>query len=134
MARSLTTAVRNALAANHVIACHLVRLDLDTGALRFATAGHDVYWDSATWTGAGSLGSIEAISEGLALEARGVRLSLSGIPTALVSAALSEPVQGRRLRIWLAAFDPETHAILADPVLEWDGRIDTLTIIDGASQ
>lgn len=133
MARSLTTAVRNALAADHVIACHLVRLDLDTGALRFATAGHDVYWDSATWTGAGALGSLEAIGEGLNLEARGVRLSLSGIPTALVSAALSEPVQGRRLRIWLATFDTTTGAIIADPALEWDGRIDQMQIIDGAT-
>lgn len=133
MARSLTTAVRNALAVDHVIACHLVRLDLDTGALRFATAGHDVYWDSATWTGAGALGSIEAISEGLDLEARGVRLSLSGIPTALVSAALSEPVQGRRLRIWLATFDTTTNAILADPALEWDGRIDQMQIVDGVA-
>lgn len=133
MARSLTTAVRNALAADHVIACHLVRLDLDTGALRFTSAGHDVYWDSATWTGAGALGSIEAIGEGLDLQARGVRLSLSGIPTSLVSAALSEPVQGRRLRLWLAAFDTATHAIIADPVLEWDGRIDQLQIIDGVT-
>ena len=122
-----------ALSADHVIACHLVRLDLDTGALRFATAGHDVYHDSATWTGAGALGSIEVIGEGLNLEARGVRLSLSGIPTSLVSAALSEPVQGRRLRIWVAAFDPATHAILADPALEWDGRIDQMQIVDGVA-
>jgi len=133
MARSLTTAVRTALSADHVIACHLVRLDLDTGALRFATAGHDVYWDSATWTGAGALGSIDSISEGMNLEARGVRLGLSGIPTALVSAALSEPVQGRRLRIWQAVFDTTTNAIIADPVLEWDGRIDTMQIVDGGA-
>jgi len=131
--RSLTTAVRTALSADHVIYAHLVRLDLDTGALRLTTAGHDLYHDTATWTGAGALGSIEAISEGLNLEARGIRLGLSGIPTAIVSAALSEPVQGRRLRIWLAAFSTTTNAILADPVLEWDGRIDTMQIIDGGA-
>ena len=133
MARSLTTAVRTALSADHVIACQLIRLDLDTGALRFCSAGHNVYHDSATWTGAGALGSIEPISEGLNLEARGVRLSLSGIPTSLVSAALSEPVQGRRLRLWLALFSTTTGAILADPVLEWDGRIDTMQIVDGGN-
>ena len=133
MARSLTTAARTALSADHVIYCHLVRLDLDTGALRFTSAGHNISYDSATWTGAGGLGAIDTISEGLNLEARGIRLSLSGIPTSLVSAALSEPVQGRRLRLWLALFDTTTNAIIADPVLEWDGRIDTMQIIDGGN-
>lgn len=132
MARSLTTTLRNALAADHVIKCELVQLDLDVadgGTQRYASAGTDVSWGGYTWTGAGVLGKIERIEEGASLEARGIRMSLSGVPSSLISVALGAHVQGRRARIYSAVFDTATNQII-DAILEWDGRIDTMQIVD----
>lgn len=129
MPRSLTTTQRTASRADHVIRAHLVELALDTGTLRFAQAFHNIKYGGHTWIGAGALGMIERIKEGVALEARGVRMALSGVPTALVAAALSELYAYRPCRIYVAFYHRDTNKLIDTPVLEWAGLISTMRSI-----
>lgn len=131
MARSLTTAQRTALAGDHVIRAHLIEIGLDSGAVRFCDASHSINYNSKTWVGAGALGAIEPISEGLELESRGVRLTLSGVPTAIASAVLSESLVFRLVKIWVALYDRDTHALIGTPVLEWFGLLDNAQLVTG---
>jgi hypothetical protein len=43
---------------------------------------------------------------------------------------VSEPIQGQRAQLWLGFLD-ENFALITDPVLIFDGRMDTLEITDG---
>lgn len=131
MARSLTTAQRTALAGDHVIRAHLIEIGLDSGAVRFCDASHSIDYDSKTWVGAGALGAIEPITEGVELQARGVRFTLSGVPTAIASAVLSEALVFRPVKIWVALYDRDTHALIDTPVLEWSGLLDNAQLVTG---
>jgi hypothetical protein len=128
--RTLSTAFGNALDAQSVSLTYLVELVLDSGTLRFNTSGVDVSWSSQTWTGAGTLGRIEQTAETTTGDVPGLRMDLSGIPSSLVTVALSEHVQGRVANVYLATFDAN-GAVITSPVLEWSGLIDTMSIGDG---
>lgn len=108
-----------------------VELAFDSGTHRYTTAAHDISWNGYSWVGVGNIASIEPVKDTEALEATGLKLALSGIPTSLVSLALSEHVQGKTAKMWVAGID-STGAVVADPVLEFQGRVDTLFISDTA--
>lgn len=129
MARSLTTAQRTAVRADHVIECILVRMDLDATTLRFALAGNHIKSGGQTWYGAGALASMDAIEEGIELQSRGIRFRLSGVPASLVSAALSEPIARRRVTVFTVFYGRDTHKAIGDPIVEWSGLLDVMLVI-----
>lgn len=96
------------------------------------TGTHTLQMMSQLFLGLANLGSVEAISENSGLEMTGVSMTLSGIPTGMVSRALGEHYQGRDCNIWLAPLD-SNHAVLADPSLVFPGRIDIMGIALGDS-
>lgn len=128
MTRSLTPAVESAVAAGHVPAIVLVEMDFPSGFLRVNNSPVTFAWNGYDWLGLGNLGGIDAISEGASLEARGLAFRLSGVPTANVAIAMGQNYQGRACKVWFAPLDADTHAILADPVLVFWGRLDVMTI------
>lgn len=127
MSRTLTAPVDSALAAGHVPLVLFVELDFAAQFLRLNNSAVNIDWNGSTWLGVGRLGSIEPIEEGLDLMARGVALSLTGVDPAMVSLSLATQYQGRGCKIWLAPLTAG-HAPLADPVLAFWGRMDTMEI------
>jgi len=105
----------------------LIELQLST-TLRLTTAGHDVPWDGFTWTRA-SVGTIAAINDD-ANELQGLEFSLPGVPGANLSLALTEPVEGKTVRVWDALITPETGQV-ADAVLAWAGTLNVPSITYG---
>lgn len=132
MSRALTPAADAALRAAHVPLLALVLLEFSGGALRVTNAGYTVRYDGADWLGLGALGQIDAVRESMGLEAHGVTLALSGVPPEHVALALTEHYQGRPATIWMAPLTAD-HQIVADPVLIWRGRMDTMDIEIGAT-
>jgi hypothetical protein len=128
--RTLTAGVQTAIAQAQITPLMFVELDFASGFLRLTTAGHDVPWNGHTWTGVGLLGKVDAIGESAALEATGVKLTLSGIDSAIIAIALQEDYQGRPAKLWLA-FVNDSGAIVADPLLVFVGRMDTMQVADG---
>ena len=128
--RTLTAGVQSAIAASQVTALMFCELDFSSGFLRVTTAGHDVTWNGYTWTGVGLLGSVASIAEDTALQANGVKLTLSGVDSAIIAIALQEAYQGRSARMWLA-FVNDSGAIITDPLLVFSGKMDTMQVIDG---
>ena len=83
--------------------------------------------DGNTYTGAGSLLSISAISETSDISAQGATLSLSGIPSTLLSLALQVPYTGRLCKV--------KFGLMASPVVTttlFIGYMDQMNIVDGA--
>ncbi len=81
------------------------------------------------YVGAGTLLGISTIDETGDVVASGTSLSLSGVPSELVSAALDEVRQGLPGRIYLGLMN-EVGALVDDPVLLFAGRIDVPEIAD----
>lgn len=127
MSRTLTTPVANALQAGNVPYLMLISLDFASGTLRLSSAAYDFQWNGYTWTGAGNLASIQVIEEGAELQMYGVQMTLSGIPATLVSNALNQTYRGRSALIYLAPLD-SSYNVLADPVVAFSGRMDTMQI------
>lgn len=65
--------------------------------------------------------------EGAELQSYAVQLTLSGIPTELVSLALVDQYQGREAKIYLGLVD-DKHALTGTPLLIFRGQMDTMDI------
>jgi len=127
MSRALTAPVSTALDADNVPALILVDLDFPAGALRCCNAGYTFTWGGYEWLGLGNLGQIDLIEEGAELQMYGVSMTLSGIPTDNIQRALGQHYQGRDCKVWLAPLSAD-YTILADPILAFSGRMDTMDI------
>lgn len=127
MARTLTPTVEAALEAGHVPLIVLVEMDFPSGFLRVNNSPVSFTWNSVDWLGVGRLGRIDAVSEGADLQARGLSFAISGIPAAHLAVALGQQYQGRSCKVWLAPLSA-SHAVLADPVLVFHGRLDTMDV------
>lgn len=127
MSRTLTPAAESALAAGNVPMIVLALLDFPSGILRVNNSAVTFTWDGYEWLGVGRLGAVDAIQEGATLEARGLALRISGVPPANIAAALGQSYQGRDCKVWAAPLSAD-HAVIADPVLVFHGRMDTMDI------
>lgn len=105
----------------------LVKMDL-TSALCVATCRDSIDWNGNTFIG-GRQTSIAPIRDQGGTVA-GLSFTLSGIPTALLAIALSEPIQGKTVTVWDALMDPDTQALL-DVVQVWRGTLDVMPISVG---
>ena len=95
MTRGLASDAQNAVAADVVRPVTLVHLALDSGHIYYTGADRDLIYDSNTYTGVGNFAGFSVVEEGVDLQTYSVTISLSGIPTALLSIALSEDYQNR---------------------------------------
>lgn len=140
MPRLLTTAMSTAVTALRLAPVIFVEAQFLTGPLRIWTGYGDVTWDGKTWTGSRSgtdpsatpmMGSISTISESSTLDARGITLTMSGIPSDYISQILQECRQSYAVTVWVGALDLDTDAVLADPAIAFSGRMDVPQISEG---
>lgn len=104
-----------------------INLEFDSGDLRLWTGLGTLNYNGEVYTGTGELLDISPIEETSDISARGATLTLSGIPSSLVSTALQETYQGRIGTIYLGTFTPTRDSILKEDsdfiLLESGGKI-----------
>jgi hypothetical protein len=84
-----------------------VEMLFDSNLVRMWTGvGTLVLDDGTEWIGSGSLLNISTIEETQDMSVKGANISLSGIPSELLSLALTEPYQGRVCNIYFGTFSP----------------------------
>lgn len=113
-----------AMKAAHVPYVCFVQLDF-TAPMRLCTAGYDMTWDGSTWLGVGLVGSIDPIQEQATLEAIGVNMSISGVPSELIAITLVEQYQGKACQIWAAPLREDLQ-LVNQPIRVFSGRLDTM--------
>jgi len=131
MSRDLTTAHKNAVTAGTVRPVILVEAIFDSETLRFWNGTDTFDFDGDTYTGAGNLLKISEITETQNIEARGITVELSGIPSSLIAIALAEEYQDRTVTVTFAPLDSSGVAI-ADPFTYFSGKADVMSIEEGA--
>ncbi|MCF6265227.1 MAG: hypothetical protein L3J57_01625 [Desulfuromusa sp.] len=126
MSRDLTAEMTTATAAKNVAPFALVEMAFDSDYLRLWSGIGTLNWNSVDWLGAGDLGKISAIKETETMRAEGLILELSAIPSENIALALTEPYQGRIVKVWLGALDGQT--IINAPKQIFAGRMDVMEI------
>jgi hypothetical protein len=132
MARDLTTDTKNALIANEVHPILMFHASFDEGDIYYWTGYGDLPWDGQTWTGMGDFAGVSSLSETENIQANGAVFSLNGIPSAAVSMALTYEYRDRPCTLYLGVLNITTGALIADPYPLFGGRMDTMSIEDGA--
>jgi len=114
MSRDLSTITIENIEANVVYPFFAVELLFDgANTLRMWTGqGTLVLEDGTQWVGLGTLLSISAIEETSEMAVKGATLTLTGVPSEVLSLALSQPYQGRVCNIYFGTFS--TGAILQE--------------------
>ena len=131
MSREIGTGIATALEATEVQPFFGVQLYLDSESLFFWTGLGDLTVGGITYVGTGQFLKISEMEETAEIAARGATITLSGIPSNLISLALTEPYQGRICKIMFGAIDANRIYLLQEDgsyVLREDGgRIDITT-------
>jgi hypothetical protein len=108
----------------------MARLDFASGIVAANTGVSTIPFGGDDYLGVGTFGDVSPVSESVASKPYSISLTLSGVPAALISVTLNEQYQGRDAKIFLAMLDSE-HQLIADPVLLFRGRIDTMDMVIG---
>ena len=134
MARSITTAFKNAIKSSVVRPLLAVELEFSTGTLRFWNGYGDLTMtaggSSNTFTGLGDLMGVSAIAESDQVEAIGASLSLTGIKSSFISTALTGNYTNRNASIFLGVFDT-SKSVIADVYTLFKGKMDIMKIDEG---
>lgn len=130
MARTITAAAKTESQAGIVRPINLVKFQFDGGDVRLTGADRNITFNGEVYSGVGASGTISAMSESSELQAANVRMTLSGIPSAYVSLLLQEAYSGRPVTVWIGFLD-SNYQLVADPVVDFDGLIDQMTLVLG---
>ena len=135
MARSITTAFKNAITSQVVRPFLAVELEFSTGTLRFWNGLGDLTMtaggSSNTFTGLGDLLGVSPISESDQIEAIGASLSLTGIKSSFISTALTGNYTNRNASIFFGVFDTSKN-VIADVYTLFKGKMDIMKIDEGS--
>lgn len=124
--RSLTAGYAAALQAAHVTQWVLVEMYFDSGTLYIAGLPFPFTYLGNTYLPALGLGTVQQIIE-TDNEVQGLSFTISGVPEASISLALSEPVQGRRVVVRQCALVGTTVEVDDSA---WEGQLDVMTVDD----
>lgn len=125
--RTLTTAGVAALSGATVCAAILVEMDL-TEPLNLNTSSLGLTINGISYSGVGGLGQIDAITESAGDLPR-LNFTIAGVQPTSISLALSEPIQGKAVRVKMALFDSSSGALI-DVRQRYAGYLDVMSISD----
>lgn len=121
--RDITPAMAAEFSSGSVQPALLAELFFDSVTSRMWTGFGTLNWDGNEFLGGGNFIGISNIEETQELEAKGLVVSLNGIPSNLIATALLENVRGRAFRLYLATVITREKVLLedGDDVLTEDG-------------
>jgi hypothetical protein len=109
MSRDLSTAISSSLEDNVVYPFFAVELQFDSpNTLRLWTGYGTLVYDNVSYYGTGELLGISSVEETIEMAAKGATLTLSAVPSEVISLALQEPYQGRVCKIYFGMFTTDT--------------------------
>jgi hypothetical protein len=126
--RDIDSVLENTLDDSVIEPFFAVELIFDSSPLRIWTGLGDATIDGQTYTGTGELLSVSSIEETTEIAARGATLTLTGVPSSLISTALQTPYQGRVCNIYFGVIDGNTYSNLTEV---FSGYMDEMNIDEG---
>ena len=124
MSRGLTAGALAQIAATELQPILLFLAEFQSGTIYIWNGIGDLSWNSQTWTGVGTFMSFSDIEESTEVKAVGATITLNGIPSDLVSTALSDVRQNKPGKLYLGFLS--SGSIVSDPYLIFAGRLDVV--------
>lgn len=134
MTRTLTNDVITQINSAEISPILLFEAEFASTTFRGWTGVGDLSYGGNTYLGTGNLISVSNITEESDGSARGISVTLNGLPSSIVYIALSDVRQNKSGKIYLGFLD--NGSLVSSPVLVFEGRLDVPTMNenpDGAS-
>lgn len=128
LSSSLRTVLENYSGADQQSIFFAVELTFDSSTIRLWTGLDDLTVDSNTFTGAGSLLSIQPVEDDSELASKGMAISLSGMDDTILSYALNEKYQNRPMKIYMGFLSGNNES--AGEFVIFKGRMMNMTVND----
>ena len=106
---------------------HMSELLLDAGTLRYTNAHKDISFDGDTYIASGNFIGFGNVVETQRLEISSMSIQLSGVDLTSLATALLDDVVNRRINLYQGLIDPDTYAVIADPLLTYSGLVKGFT-------
>lgn len=126
MSRSITNDVIDEIKATELQPVYLFEGVFVSGTVRAWTGYGDLTWNGQTWTGTGTLLNISRVEETAEVSATGLTVILNGIPSEIISLALSECKQGASGKVYLGFI--KNGLLVNSPIMMFEGRLDIPSI------
>ena len=131
MTRDITSALNTEFNTSSVRPFYAVTLDFETDVIRLWTGTGTITFGGVSYVGGANILGVSTATETGQIQANGSTLTLSGVPSDLISAALNFNYQSRDATIHFGALD-SSNAVIADPFVIFKGFMDIMTITDDA--
>lgn len=131
MSRSLTSGTLSQLTNKQVYPIVLVDLTFKDGTIHIFTGLGTLSWNGNTYTGSGQLVKLGPIAEDTAVQAQGLEIQITGVPSNLLAEGLNQCAQGNPVNAYFGFLDASGN-VIADPYLAFSGRMDVPTIDEGS--
>lgn len=112
--RNLTPDMASELSGQSVNAVVLAEAFFENQTLRMWTGYGSLFWGENEFFGGGNFIGISSIDETQDSIAKGITVSLNGIPSTIISLSLNERCRGRPFRLYLAAVDTRQYVSTED--------------------
>lgn len=130
--RALSSPGMAAIASGQVTLALLVEMDLASGPLYVNHSRLNLVLNGTTYYGTHGLGQVSRLAN-VTGEMPRLQFTLSGSPSDKIALALTEPVQGKPVRVKVALLNSTTGALL-DMLTLFSGRLDVMGLSDGTEQ
>ena len=130
MSRDISAGVQSAISATEVQPIILFEGSFASGTVYVWSGYGDLVWDGDTYLGVGTLGAISNVSEASEISAKGITVSMSGIPSSLISLVLGDVRQGAVGKVHMG-FLNSSGVVIDDPILMFEGKLDVPSIQEG---
>ena len=115
MSRELTSQTVLSLDDDVIHPFFAVEMNFDSDdVLRLWTGVGTLVFEGVSWTGAGTLLGISAVEETTETAARGADINITGLPSEVLSLALSTPYQGRTCKIYFGVLTKDSSILKED--------------------
>ena len=127
MVKTLTTNNSNVLNDEVVRPVYSLKFEYPSNNVYLNSSDRNITWGGNTYIGSGNIGTVSDIEETSELQANGIKLTLTGIPSTYMSVALSSEYQGSPATEYLGFFS-STYGLVDDPFIIFVGKVDTMAI------
>ena len=127
MVKTLSTNNSNVLDDEVLRPIYFLKLEFPSGNVFLNSSDRDITWGGNSYIGSGTIGTLSDIEETAELQANGIKLTLSGIPSTYVSIALTTEYQGSTATEYLGFLNND-YVLVDDPFIIFVGKVDTMSI------
>lgn len=132
MARDLTNGTKSEIEASCLSPVVLVEMFFTGGTLRLWTGYGTLTWNGHDFTGSGLLMGFSGFEENADLQAAATKFTLTGVPVSILSLALAEDYQNRKISCYFAVLDQQ-GALIDSPYLIFSGKMDVMEAQDSGA-